>query len=218
MSASQVVVAEPTLSALELLRSRRSVRSYDPSHIIPREELAEILKLAALAPSSSNMQHWRFLVIDTPELKEQLLPIANNQQQIVQASAVIAILGDKEGYRNAETIYNRAAGAGYMPEDTAQSFISRTVSAYSKLPPEKAREVAIIDASLAAMQLMLAARAKGYDTVPMGGYDSAKFAEAFGIPDRYVPVMLLPIGKAAKPGHPTVRLTVDEVTFWNRIS
>jgi len=217
MSASQVTV-EPSLSALELLRSRRSVRVYDQNHMIPREELAEILGLAALAPSSSNMQHWRFFVIDTPELKEKLLPIANNQQQIVQASAVVAILGDKEGYRNAETIYSRAAGAGYMPEDTAKSFITRTVSVYSTLPPEKAREVAIVDASLAAMQLMLAARAKGYDTVPMGGYDNGKFVEAFGIPDRYVPVMLLPIGKAAKPGHPTVRLTVDEVTFWNRIS
>lgn len=209
---------EQPVTTVESIRSRRSVRSFIPHFTIPHEELKEILELATQAPSSSNLQHWRFLVIDLPELKEKLLPIANNQQQIVQASAVIAILGDKEGYRNAETIYNNAARAGYMPEDTAQSFISRTVSAYSKLPPEKAREVAVVDASLAAMQLMLAARAKGYDTVPMGGYDSSKFMEAFGIPDRYVPVMLLPIGKAAKPGHPTIRLPLDEVTFWNRMS
>lgn len=217
MSVSQMTI-EPTISALDVFRSRRSVRSYDPSHVIPREELKEILELATRAPSSSNMQHWRFLVIDTPELKQQLLPIANNQQQVAEASAVIAVLGDTEGWRNAETIFGSAAKAGYMPEDVAQSFVSRTTAMYSALPPQTAREVAIIDASLAAMQLMLAARAKGYDTVPMGGYDKAKFMEAFGISDRYVPVMLLPIGKAAKPGHPTVRLPLEEVVYWNRMS
>lgn len=67
------------------------------------------------------------------------------------------------------------------------------------------------------MQLMLVARAKGYDTVPMGGYDQAKFVEAFNIPERYAPVMLIAIGKAAKPGHPTVRLAVDDVAFFNEI-
>ncbi|GAA3333320.1 hypothetical protein GCM10020331_096900 [Ectobacillus funiculus] len=46
------------------------------------------------------------------------------------------------------------------------------------------------------MQLMLVARSKGYDTVPMGGYDQAKFIEAFGISEQYVPVMLIAIGKS----------------------
>lgn len=217
MSQSQVI-DEPSAAALDVFRSRRSVRSYDPSHVIARKELEEILELATRAPSSSNMQHWRFLVIDTPELKQQLVPIANNQQQVAEASAVIAVLGDTEGWRQAETIYGNSAKAGYMPEDVARSFIKRTTDIYSSLPPQTSREVAIVDASLAAMQLMLVAKAKGYDTVPMGGYDKAKFMEAYGIPDRFVPVMLLPIGKAAKPGHPTVRLPLDEVVFWNRVS
>ena len=209
---------EQAVPAIDLIRSRHSVRSYVPEHIIPREVLKEILEIAALAPSSSNVQHWRFFVIDSPTLKQQLLPIANNQNQIVEASAVIAILGDTEGYRKAEMIYVSAAKAGYMPEDTARAFITRVETAYASMPPSRAREVAITDASMAAMQLMLAARTKGYDTGPMGGFDNAKFMAAFGIPERYVPVMLLTIGKAAKPAHPTVRLPIEEVTFWNRMS
>jgi nitroreductase len=200
---------------LNVIRERHSVRNYDRSVVIPREELQEILTLATLAPSSSNMQHWRFLVIDSPEQKQKLLPIANNQQQVVEASAVIAVLGDKEGYRNAEQIYNQAVKAGSMPEDTARSFISRSTELYSSLPSDRIREVAVIDATLAAMQLMLVAKAKGYDTVPMGGYDRAKFMEAFGVADRYVPVVLVPIGKAVKSAHATTRLPVSEVTFWN---
>jgi nitroreductase len=67
------------------------------------------------------------------------------------------------------------------------------------------------------MQLMLVARAKGYDTVPMGGYDKEKFKEAFGISDRFVPIMLIALGKAAKPGHPTTRLPIEDVTFFNEM-
>lgn len=203
---------------LNIVRERHSVRTYDPKAVIPRDELKEIISLAMLAPSSSNMQHGRFLIIDTPEMKQKLLPIANNQQQVVDASAVIAVLGDKEGYRNAERIYGQAVKAGFMPEDRAKAFTENSIALYSSLPPAMSREVAVIDATLAAMQLMLAAKAKGYDTVPMGGYDREKFAEAFGLGDRYVPVMLVPIGKAATPAHGTTRLPVEDVTFWNEIS
>lgn len=202
----------------EVIRERRSVRTYDPSFTISKEEMTELLEEAILAPSSSNLQPWRFLVIDDQALKEKLLPIAFNQQQVVEASAVIAVLGDLESYKLAEKIYNRAYEAGYMPEDTKKAFVERTVGMYSKLSKEAVTKIVSTDGGLISMQLMLAAKAKGYDTVPMGGYDAAKFVEAFGINERYVPVMLIAIGKASKPGHPTVRLTVDEITSWNEAS
>ncbi|WP_199615630.1 nitroreductase family protein [Paenibacillus alkalitolerans] len=215
MSTSQTVQQQEQKNFFDVIRERRSVRSYDPSVRIPREELTEMLKQATLAPSSSNLQPWRFLVIDSPELKEKLLPIAYNQQQVVEASAVIAVLGDTESYRNAEKIYGEAVEAGFMPADTAKSFIKQSTSMYSSLPREVARQIVFTDGGLISMQLMLIARAKDYDTVPMGGYDKAKFAEAFGIPDRYVSVMLIALGKAAKPGHPTTRLAIEDVTFFN---
>lgn len=42
--------------------------------------------------------------------------------------------------------------------------------------------------------------------------------EAFQISERYVPIMLIAIGKAAKSGHPTVRLAVDDVAFFNEMT
>ncbi|MBM7610756.1 nitroreductase [Lysinibacillus composti] len=202
---------------LDVIQERRSVRTYDPTVKISREEMSEILKLSTLAPSSSNLQPWRFLVIDTPELKEKLLPIANNQQQVVEASAIIAVLGDVKSYEKAEKIYKQAVEAGFMPEETAKSFIERTVEMYSSLPSEVARQIVYTDGGLVSMQLMLVARSKGYDTVPMGGYNKAKFVEAFGISEQYVPVMLIAIGKAAKPGHQTTRLPLEDVVFFNEM-
>ncbi|KIL35760.1 NAD(P)H nitroreductase [Cohnella kolymensis] len=214
MSATQTVKDE-TFS--DVIRERHSVRSYDSKFKISRDDMKALLAEAMLAPSSSNLQPWRFLVIDEQPLKEKLFPIANNQQQVLDASAVIAVLGDVESYKLAETIYDRAFKAGYMPEDRKNAFVERTVAMYSSLPPEVMRRIVYTDGGLVSMQLMLAAKARGYDTVPMGGYDAEKFVKAFGIGERYVPIMLIAIGKAAKPGHPTVRLSVDEVTSWNEM-
>jgi len=215
MSATAQEQGVKTLSYSEVVHARSSVRHYDPEFKISKEEMTELFEEALRAPSSSNLQPWRFLVIDSPELKEKLLPIANNQQQIVGSSAVIAVLGDVESYKLVETIYNRAFEAGFMPEETKNAFIANSTKLYSSLPPEIARKIVYTDGGLVSMQLMLSAKARGYDTVPMGGYDAKKFVEAFGIGERYVPVMLIAIGKAAQPGRPSVRLNVDEVVRWN---
>ncbi|GGF95798.1 nitroreductase family protein [Paenibacillus abyssi] len=197
-----------------VIRDRHSVRSYDPSHEISEQEMKELLGDAILAPSSNNLQPWRFLVIQSKELKAKLLPIAYNQQQVVEASAIVAVFADMEAYKQAETIYGRAVEAGYMTEATKDAFVTRLTGAYEG-KPEVYRETALIDGGLVSMQLMLAAKARGYDTVPMGGYDKAQFVQAFEVPGHYVPVMLIAVGKAAKPGHATTRLTVDEVAYFN---
>ncbi len=196
-----------------VIRERRSVRSYDLEIKIWREELTEILRQATLAPSAANLQPWRFLVIDSPELEQKLLPIAFNQQQVVEASAFIAVLGDLECYKLAEKIYGMPVNEGYMPAETAKSFVERYTGMYSSMQPEAIRQKVYTDSGLVSMQPMLVARAKGYDTVPTGRFDKQKFMEAFRISERYVPIMLIAIGKAAKPGHPTVRLAVDDVAL-----
>ena len=217
MSVSQPLQTLEQQLFFNVIRERRSVRGYDSEVKISREELIEILQQATLAPSAANLQPWRFLVIDAPNLKQKLLPIAWNQQQVVEASAVIAVLGDLENIRMAEKIYGLAVDAGFMPADTAKSFVQRYTGMYLSMPPEAVRQIVYTDSGLVSMQLMLVARAKGYDTVPMSGYDKQEFMKAFSISERYVPIMLIAIGKAAKPGHPTVRLPIDNVAFFNEM-
>ncbi|MBJ9991755.1 nitroreductase family protein [Paenibacillus sp. S28] len=217
MSVSQLSQTVEQQPFFNVIQERRSVRSYDPDVKISREEMNEILQQAALAPSGANLQPWRFLVIDSQELKQKLFPIAFDQQQVIEASAVIAVLGDLEGYKLAEKIYGMAVDAGYMPAETAKSFVERYQGLFASMPPETVLQKISIDSGLVSMQLMLVARAKGYDTVPMGGFDQAKFVEAFDIPERYAPIMLIAIGKAAKPGHPTLRLPIEDVAFYNEM-
>ncbi|EFM09929.1 nitroreductase [Paenibacillus curdlanolyticus YK9] len=215
MSANQAVKQD----FMTVISERHSVRKYDPTVKISREELTTMLQEATLAPSSSNMQPWRFLVIEDQKLKEELLPIAYNQQQVVDASHVIAVLADKESYRLAETIYDRAEQAGVMDATTKQRMLGSITGEQSPYRKEAiAKDIGLVDAGLISMQLMLVAKAHGYDTVPMGGFVKSQFNEKFAVPERYETVMLIAIGKAAVPAHASVRLTVDEVTFWNSLT
>jgi nitroreductase len=201
--------SETSLSTV--IRERRSVRKYDPGFKIPQEEILDILKEAALAPSSSNLQPWKFIVIQDEAAKKELRAIANNQEQVETSSAVIAVLADREMYRNGEKVYRSSFEAGYMDEATMGRMIDNTNRLYPSIPLEMRENIAAFDAGLVSMQLMLIAKARGYDTVPMGGFNRQQLIDRFQIDERYMPVLLLSLGKAAVPGHKTTRLPIEEL-------
>ncbi|BCG57577.1 nitroreductase family protein [Paenibacillus sp. URB8-2] len=206
---------ENSLSFSQVIQERHSVRKYDSSRKMSDEEIHDLLNDAVLAPSSSNLQPWRFIVITDQALKEQLLPIAYNQQQVVEASAIIAVLGDLEAYRNVDKIWDSAVEAGHATPEVRNMMVENSWNNYSALSREKQKEIALVDGGLISMQLMLAAKAKGYDTVPMGGYNADQFREMFQIPQRYATVMLIAVGHAAAAGRQTTRLPLEDVVQFN---
>lgn len=200
----------------KIVLERRSVKVYDPQVKISREEMREILAEATRAPSAINMQPWRFLVIDSDEGKQKLAPLASfNQTQVLTSSAVIAVFYDAHNVEYMDEIFNKAVELGYMPQDIKDMQLPQARSYYASLTPVALRDINMLDSGLVSMQLMLVARAHGYDTNPMAGYDKERIAEVFGLDkDRFQPVMLISIGKASKEGYPSYRLPVDTITRW----
>ncbi|MDM5227483.1 nitroreductase family protein [Cytobacillus sp. NJ13] len=200
----------------EIVTGRRSIRNYDPTVKIGREEMAEILEEASLAPSSVNLQPWRFVVIDSKEGKETLAPLAKfNQRQVETSAAVIAVFVDMKSEAFIEKIYDTAVEKGYMPADVRDTQVPSIKGLVENMTFEQKKDMNLIDAGLVSMQLMLAARAHGYDTNPIGGYEKDRIAEAFHLDkERYYPVMLISIGKAADQGYKSVRLPVEDITEW----
>ena len=164
--------ATNVLTTEEIIKARHSVRKYKPNVKIPENTLNEILELAALAPSSWNIQQWRFLVIQEQAQKDLVKGIAYGQQQVSDASVVVVILGDLEANLTGHQIYDEAVAAGQLPAEVRDTLVAQIDGAYTI--EQVARDEANKNAGLAAMQLMLAAKAKGYDTVAMGGFDKAR--------------------------------------------
>ncbi|MEW9701830.1 nitroreductase family protein [Paenibacillus sp. SI8] len=202
-----------------IFRERHSVRHFDASHKLSEQEIKELLEIAGSAPSSWNLQHWKFVAITKAAAKEKLLPIAYGQKQVIDASITVAILGDLQANRNAEAVYRPVVQAGledaYAGYSSYPAMITQIEDAYAGASSTYRRDEAIRNASFAAMQLMLAAKAKGLDSGPMVGFDAESFVKAFNVPLRYVPVLLVAIGKAARPARPTSRFSVEQTVIWN---
>ena len=200
----------------DILKGRRSIRQYDPSVKIDRDIMKQILEDATTAPSSINMQPWRFVVVDTPEGKDKLRPLVGfNSRQSDSSAAMILIFGDLKSFDNAEKIYSKSVEIGGLTEEIKEKQLGRFAQMYDNMPEEGLKQIALIDAGLVSMQLMLVARAYGYDTNAIGGFDRANLAEAFDMdPTRHMPVMIVSIGKAAEEGKQTARLPITDITTW----
>ncbi|WP_214890203.1 nitroreductase family protein [Exiguobacterium sp. s142] len=198
----------------DVMLDRKSIRVYDETVKIPQLEMLEMIQEATTAPSSVNMQPWRFVVVESPEAKETLKPLIRfNVRQNDTSAAMVLIFGDMECYELGETIYDQAVAEGKMPQEVRDQQLDAIIPYYKNLSKQEMNDIVKIDSSLAAMQFMLVARAHGYDTNPIGGFEKDQLAEAFGMDkDRYVPVMILSVGKAAEAGYQSVRLDAETIT------
>ncbi len=79
----------------ELIRSRESVRSYDPARSLDREVLLRILEAGRLAPSAANRQPWRFIVVESPQILDRVRG-CYHREWFQKAPCVLVVAGSRE--------------------------------------------------------------------------------------------------------------------------
>jgi len=202
----------------DVMLNRHSVRRFDEKVKIDRTELKEMINEAITAPSACNLQAWHFVVVDSPEGKDKLRSffMRFNLPQLETASALVMIFGDTRAFESYRDLWNKAYENGQISAEKRDEVLRTFLPIYEKAPKSMLVNDSMVDCSLAAMQLMLAARARGYETNPIAGYDASKAATVFGLDaDRYVPVMAIAIGKPVVEGTDKVtssRYSVSEVS------
>lgn len=78
----------------EVIRTRRSVRSYKKD-LIPEETLNRVLKATQIAPSGSNRQPWKFILVTDDSLKQSMVQACNDQKFIAEAPVIVVACGQK---------------------------------------------------------------------------------------------------------------------------
>lgn len=203
------------MDVAQAIRSRRSIKSFDPDHEIDDATLAEIFELVTRAPSSFNLQHWRFVVVRDPARKDQLKAASYGQKHVGEASAVVVVAAKPGAHEDADRVQQ------HVPDANQREDLTKLIHGFYAGKPEFQRDEAIRSASLAAMTLMLVAQARGLATCPMIGFDPRQVTDIVGLKEGCFPVMLVVLGKAAGEPFPTSRLPLGEVvsleTFSNQL-
>lgn len=201
-----------------LIKSRRSANLFIEGIEIPDQELNELFNEVKYAPSAFNLQHSHYVVVKDSDIKHKVYEAAQKQYKILTASAVLVVLGNQLAYKDIGRMNEGFLNLGVIDKLEYDMTVESVTSFYENGGPSFMREEAIRNASLSAMLLMMAAKDKGWDTCPMIGFDPEALQKELNIPDAYVPVMLIAIGKedTRKPRPRGYRKPVLEFVSYNQ--
>jgi nitroreductase len=190
------------MSSIEhAIETRISANRFDSSRRLTDDEIAELVRLASKAPSAFNLQNWKFVAVRSDSAKGRLLPLAYEQQKVVDAAVTFIVCGTLDPHRTLPGALRPSLDAGLLDQPTYDRWVGAANSMYGSNPTFQ-RDEAIRSASLAAMTLMFAAQAKGLASGPMIGFDPQGVAREFGLLDTDVPAMLVTVGYAAAENLP----------------
>jgi nitroreductase len=176
----------------ELVRARRATDAFTPEPI-PGQDLHRILQAGLEAPSSYNLQPWRFVVVRDQEKRRKLRVAAMNQQKVEDAPVVIVACGDTLGWREDLEEIIRIGREHGIGGDAWADRKWRNVTADLSSHPNISMWVTK-QTMIAATTMMWMAEALGYDTGPMEGFDEEQVRAVLGIPKHVRVLFLLALG------------------------
>ena len=201
----------PAMSVTQAITSRRSIKHFDPAHKLTEQEIAKLMSLAMLSPTAFNVQHWRFVLVTDPVLRQQIRTVSWNQAQVEEASLLIVLTADLQAWaKQPERYWANAPQA-------VQDYLVPAIGHYYENNERAQRDEAMRSCGIAAQTIMLAAKEMGYDTCPMDGFDFDAVSKLLNLPDDHTPAMFITVGKAIKQAAPRAgQLDFNEVVVYNK--
>ena len=192
------------------IAARRSVKKFDPDHVMTEDEITRLMETVILSPTSFNIQNWRFVLVTDPEVKKRLRQAGFDQAQFTDSSLVVVICGDRNAFQQDPQRYWANAS-----DEVRAAIVPMITGAYGANETLR-RDENLRSGGLAAQTLMLAAKDMGYDTCPMVGFHFEAFAGIINLPEDHDIVMAVTVGTPLEPARERgSQLPLAEVTFRN---
>jgi len=190
------------LDVMQAIRDRRSIRKYR-SEPVTEEALHTILEAARWAPSWTNTQCWRLIVVRDLVTKSKLADILRTGRPEGKNAATEAV-------RNTPVVVVACAERG----------LSGCYSGDGQGVPatDKGEWWFMFDVALAMQNLTLAAYALGLGTVHVGMFDTDEVARILGIPENIAVVELMALGWPDEKPPIRPRRDISEFVFYERYS
>jgi nitroreductase len=199
------------------LQWRYAVKKFDPTRKIAPADWHALEQSLILSPSSFGLQPWKFFIIHTPEIREQLVECSWGQTQVVEASHLV-VLAIKTHIDEAyvDRYIARTAEVHQTAAENLAPFAKVIKDFLHRMSPEDLRAWAKQQVYIALGQLMTSAAHLGIDACPMEGFIPEKYDQVLGLTDKgYSAAVLCPVGYR-DPTDPyahnaKVRFTQDEM-------
>ena len=197
----------------EAIQKRRSIRRFktDP---VSDDLIQQLLESARLAPSGSNTQPWRFIVIKDAETRQKLQTASYNQRHVGQAPVIIACCADIKAFGEFPERIEELITAGALPAKTREVFVpslkkggmSADIKWHLLIAATGNTDIAIEHMVLQAVEL-------GLGTCWVRWFDDNKVKEILEIPKNIEIIALLPIGYPAEDPTQRPRFNLEKIVY-----
>lgn len=195
-------------SLADLFQRRFACHLFHSDRAIPAADIEFILEAGRLSPSSFGLEPWKFIVVQTQELKLELQAACFQQEQVGSASAVIVILA-RLADLSPDSEYAKGILAREYPGDQ-YALAEKNYRGFCAATDIRAWSVT--QCHIAAANMMTATTGIGLDSCAIGGFLPERVKEILHIdPAQYEVALVLPIGYCAEAPHEKRRLPLAEM-------
>lgn len=175
------------VAGMQQIEIRRSIRNYLNKQV-EDTKIMQLIESARLAPSGSNTQPWRFIIVRSEWMKQKLAEIANNQKWMLSAPVFIVCVADSG----------------------ARIHTNEKLNLDENSPQEAVKQI-IRDTSIAIEHMILEAVSLGLGTCWISSFAQSQIRPILSIPpDKYV-VAIVTLGYAAEKPAARPRKKIEEI-------
>ncbi len=184
------------MSLLKDFEWRHAVKAYDPSKKVSKEDLNSVLEAIRLTPTSSGLEQFRVMVIEDPEVKEKIVPIAWGQQIVKDCSHLLVFVAwDRYTAKRIDSMLDYTAIERDLPPDRYHDYANTLKNAYLNQSAEENFTHTSKQAYIGLGFAMAQAANLKIDSTPMEGFSPDELDELLDLRSKgFRSVLLLPLG------------------------
>lgn len=200
------------MDVFEAIERRQSIRRYKKNPV-PEQDLERIMDSARRAPSGSNLQPWRFIIVREEVTRQALRQIAKYNQWVEEAPVVIAALGKLDFYKEVPERLQEWVEKEGLDERLARRYAQNAERVFSRFSPEALHSYIRYNVAIPLAYITLTAVALGLGTCWINDFSEEEAKKILGVPEGYIIVAMMTLGYPEGTTPRRSRLAIDEIVF-----
>ncbi|MGC4032064.1 MAG: NAD(P)H-dependent oxidoreductase [Tepidisphaeraceae bacterium] len=187
----------PSAAIIDALKWRYATKQFDPSKKLSEADVATLLESLRLAASSFGLQPWKFYVVTSQSVKEQLVPVSWNQKQVADCSHMLVLTARKRiDPAYLEAYVDDIVATRGTPRESLKG-MHDMILGFAEGHPQPL-EWSKNQVYIALGTLLQTAALLNVDACPMEGIDKAAYDKILNVDPDYTTAVACPLGYRAE--------------------
>ncbi len=195
----------------EIVKLRYATKRFNGKKI-PQKLMEKLLEMGRYSASSYGLQPYKIKVITDQKTKEKLKISSRGQEQVSTCSHLLVICADLEIEKRIEK-YGLLMRKNKYPKEEITKRVEYMKKRFSSRSEEEKKFWAQKQCYILLGNLINGAKALGFDSCPMEGFEPSGYSKILKLPSNLIPTLVVPAGYAADQKKPKIRFTREELFF-----